>query len=67
MCISNAVLQTVIRSKGVKSGNAALETAQMFISLAVNIAATGLIWLKVRWVIVLLILISTTYGDDSLT
>ncbi|KAE9398126.1 hypothetical protein BT96DRAFT_976576 [Gymnopus androsaceus JB14] len=49
MCLSNAIVQTVVRSKnGGKSGNAALETAQMFISLVVNIAATGLIWQQVR-------------------
>lgn len=48
MCISDAIVTTVIRSKGVKSGNAALDTAQMFISLVINIAATGLIGLKAR-------------------
>lgn len=48
MCISDAIVGTVIRSKGVKSGNSSLDSAQMFISLAVNIAATGLIGLKTR-------------------
>jgi len=49
LCIANAIVQTVLRSNGgTKSGNDALETAQMFISLAINMAGTGLIWVKAR-------------------
>jgi hypothetical protein len=48
MCLSDAITDTIIRSRGVKSGSSSLDTAQMFICLAVNIAATGLIILKAK-------------------
>ncbi|KAJ3728219.1 hypothetical protein C8R42DRAFT_257161 [Lentinula raphanica] len=50
LCLSDAILNTIIRAQtnGVKSGNSTLDTVQMFVSLAINGAATGLIWVKAR-------------------
>ncbi|KAJ3997456.1 hypothetical protein F5050DRAFT_1421325 [Lentinula boryana] len=48
VCLSDAIVGTIIRAQGVKSGNASLNTVQMFISLAINAAATGLIWVKAK-------------------
>ncbi|KAF9069439.1 hypothetical protein BDP27DRAFT_1420901 [Rhodocollybia butyracea] len=48
LCLADAIVDTIIRSKGVKSGNSSLDTAQMFISLAINIVATTCIGLKAK-------------------
>jgi hypothetical protein len=47
-CLADAIVGSIIRSQGVNSGNSSLDTAQMFISLAINFAATGLIGQKAR-------------------
>ncbi|KAJ3869864.1 hypothetical protein EV359DRAFT_59475 [Lentinula novae-zelandiae] len=48
ICCSDAIVGTIVRSQGVKSGNSSLETAQMFICLAINFIATGLIGVKAK-------------------
>ncbi|KAJ3877596.1 hypothetical protein F5051DRAFT_408071 [Lentinula edodes] len=48
ICCSDAIVGTIVRSQGVKNGNSSLETAQMFICLAINFIATGLIGLKAK-------------------
>lgn len=48
ICFADAIVGSVIRSQGVKSGNSALDTAQLFICLAINIAGTGLIGQRAR-------------------
>ncbi|KIK62311.1 hypothetical protein GYMLUDRAFT_42243 [Collybiopsis luxurians FD-317 M1] len=48
ICLSDAIVDTVIRTrdKGAKTGNTALDTAQLFICLVINMVATGLILTK---------------------